>query len=169
MNMKKVYIAGKFNLKKDKNLSLEEKLIDDFRSLLLGSSHLLTYKQKNLKLNDSYVYVGPFYCEMASNGDYTSTNCNVVLENEYEAVLDSDMYIAVFGEHFSVGTIVELGWALNNNKDIIILYQEEESHYSIKSEYWFAIAYALKVKKDIKVYPYKNIAEINNILKEVLL
>lgn len=166
--MKKVYFAGKFDLLEDKSLSLKERLVHDFRSILLGDSYLLTFAQKNLKLNDDYIYVGPFYCEQASNGDYTSTDCNVVLENEYDAVLNSDIYIAVFGENFSVGTIVELDWALDCNKDVVILYQEEDSNYTIKSEYWFAIANALRRKKDIKIYKYKNVSEINEILKEVL-
>lgn len=166
--MKKVYFAGKFDLLKDKSLSLKERLVHDFRSILLGDSYLLTFAQENLKLNDDYIYAGPFYCEQASNGDYTSTDCNVVLENEYDAVLNSDIYIAVFGENFSVGTIVELDWALDCNKDVVILYQEEDSNYTIKSEYWFAIANALRRKKDIKIYKYKNVSEINEILKEVL-
>ena len=166
--MKKVYIAGKFNIIKNNNLSLSDRLVNDFRSILLKDSLLLTYAQDNLKLNDKYIYAGPFYCEQASNGDYTSTDCNIVLENEYLAVMNSDMYIAVFGESFSVGTIVELSWALENNKEIIILYYEEDSNYTIKSDYWFAIANALKKKKDIKIYGYKKESEINKILKEVL-
>ena len=166
--MKKVYFAGKFNLLKDKNLSLSNRLINDFRSLLLGDSKLLTLAKDDLKLNDKYIYSGPFYCEQASNGDYTSTDCNVVLEQEYKAVSNADVFVSVFGENFSVGTIVELSWALAQNKDIVILYQEEDSSYNIKSEYWFAIADALKKKSDIKVYKYKSQTEIATYLKEVL-
>lgn len=166
--MKRVYFAGKFNLLKDKTLSLSERLVNDFRSILLGDSKLLTNASDNLQLNDKYIYSGPFYCEQASNGDYTSTDCNVVLESEYKAVMLSDIYVCVFSESFSVGTIVELDWALEHNKDIIILYQEEDSNYDIKSEYWFAIANALKKKKDIKVYKYKNGDDINKYLREVL-
>ncbi len=166
--MKKVYLAGKFNLIKNNDLSLSEKLVNDFRAILLGNAHLLTFAQENLKLNEKYIYSGPFYCEQASNGDYTSTDCNVVLENEYKAVLDSDIYVAVFGEKFSVGTIVELDWALENNKEIIILYQEEDSNYTIKSDYWFAIANALKRNNKIKLYKYKNDDEVVKYLQEVL-
>lgn len=33
--MKKIYFAGKFTLEKDDNLSLSEKLVNDFRSIIL--------------------------------------------------------------------------------------------------------------------------------------
>lgn len=154
---------------KDSNLKLEEKLVNDFRSKLLGSSKLLTLAQNNLKLNEKYEYSGPFYCEQASNGDFTSVDCNVVLKAEKEAVSNCDIYLAVFGEKFSVGTIVELGWALDMNKRIIILYQEEDSNYQIKSEYWFAIADALKRSKKIDTYKYKEEKEIVNIIKRKVL
>lgn len=167
--MKKIYCAGKFNMIKDSNLKLEEKLVNDFRSKLLGSSKLLTLAQNNLKLNEKYEYSGPFYCEQASNGDFTSVDCNVVLKAEKEAVSSCDIYLAVFGEKFSVGTIVELGWALDMNKRIIILYQEEDSNYQIKSEYWFAIADAIKRSKKIDTYKYKEEKEIVNIIKRKVL
>ena len=167
--MKKIYCAGKFNMIKDNNLKLEEKLVNDFRSKLLGSSKLLTLAHNNLKLNEKYEYSGPFYCEQASNGDFTSVDCNVVLKAEKEAVSSCDIYLAVFGEKFSVGTIVELGWALDMNKRIIILYQEEDSNYQIKSEYWFAIADAIKRSKKIDTYKYKEEKEIVNIIKRKVL
>lgn len=167
--MKKIYFAGKFNLIKDNNLTLEERLVNDFRSKLLGNSKLLTYYQENLKINDKYQYLGPFYCEQASLGDYTSTDCNVVLKAEMEAVSNSDVYVAVFGEKFSVGTVVELGWAINMNKKIVIFYKEEESNYQIKSEYWFAIADALVRSKNIDVFKYKDESEIVDVIKQKVL
>lgn len=167
--MKKIYFAGKFTLEKNDNLSLSEKLVNDFRSIILGDSKKLTYADDNLKLNDKYIYSGPFYCEQASNGDYTSTDCNVVLNEEYKSVSNCDIYFAMFDEHFSVGTIVELGWALNLNKDIIIYYKEELSKYKIKSDYWFAICDAIKRSNKIKVYGYNDRKEaINMIRKDIL-
>lgn len=167
--MKRIYFAGKFNLLKDKNLSLQERLVNDFRSIILNDSKKLTYAQDNLKLNDKYIYSGPFYCEQASSGDFTSTDCNVVLEEEKKAVTKCDIYLAVFGENFSVGTIVELGWALNQNKQIFILYKEEESAYQIKSEYWFAIADALKRSNNIKVFKYNSQTELIDLINNELL
>lgn len=167
--MKKIYFAGKFNLNKNKELKLEERLKNDFRAKILGDSKLLTYANDNLALNDNYLYSGPFYCEQASNGDYTSTDCNVVLNVEYESVKNCDLYFTLFGESFSVGTIVELGWAIENDKEIIIFYQEEESKYQIKSEYWFAIADAIKRGKNVKVYSYKNIDEVVDKIKNEVL
>ena len=167
--MKKIYFAGKFNLNKDKTLSLDKRLEKDFRSKILGDAKKLTCADENLFLNNKYKYAGPFYCEQASNGDYTSTDCNVVLNEEYKAVSNSDIYLAVFDENFSVGTIVELGWAITQNRKIYILYKEENSKYQIKSEYWFAIADALKRGKDITVYVFANIDEALKIMREKIL
>ncbi|MBO5179052.1 MAG: nucleoside 2-deoxyribosyltransferase [Clostridia bacterium] len=167
--MKKIYFAGKFNLNKDKTLPLDKRLKEDFRSKILGDSKKLTCSDDNLLLNNKYKYAGPFYCEQASNGDYTSTDCNVVLNEEYKAVSNSDIYLAVFDENFSVGTIVELGWAITQNKKIFIFYKEEDSKYQIKSEYWFAIADALKRGKDVTVYGFDDIDEALRIIKEEVL
>lgn len=164
--MEKIYFAGKFNLLKDKSKTLAERLVNDYRSIILGESKKLTYADENLRLNNDYIYKGPFYCEQASNGDFTSTDCNVVLNAEYEAVKDCDIYFAVFDEHFSVGTIVELEWAIQMNKKIIIFYKEEASNYQIKSDYWFAIADALKRGKNVKVNSFNNINEVINKIKE---
>ncbi len=167
--MKKIYFAGKFTLEKDDNLSLSEKLVNDFRSIILCDSKKLTYATDNLKLNNKYIYSGPFYCEQASNGNYTSTDCNVVLDAEYKSVSDCDVYFAMFDENFSVGTIVELGWALNLDKDIIIYYKEEDSKYRIKSDYWFAIADAIKRSNKIKIYGYCDKKEAIRKIKEDVL
>lgn len=164
--MEKIYFAGKFNLIKDKKLSLDKRLVNDFRARILGDSKKLTFADENTKVNDKYIYKGPFYCEQASNGDFTSTDCNVVLNSEYKAVSESDIYFGVFDENFSVGTIVELGWAIDLNKKIIIFYKEESSNYQIKSEYWFAIADAMKRSNKLKVYKFNDINEVINKIKE---
>jgi len=163
--MKKVYFAGKFNLIKG-NKSLEKSLVNDYRSLLLGDSKLMCLYQKSLMLNENYQYLGPFYCEQASQGDFTSTDCNIVLSSEMESVKKCDIFVCVFNESFSVGSIVELGWALNLNKEIVILYKEEaNSKYQIKSEYWFAIADALSKNSNSKVFKYNKNNDIVSILR----
>ena len=168
--MKKIYFAGKFNLKKEKNLCLADRLENDFRAKILGNSKKLTYASDSLILNNNFQYVGPFYCEQASNGDYTSTDCNVVLNAEFKSVEDCDIYFALFDEDFSVGTIVELGWAILQQKDIVIFYREEDSKYQIKSDYWFAIADAIKRGKNVMVKSFKNNEEIiDKIKNEVLI
>ncbi len=164
--MKKIYFAGKFNKIKKPGISLEKSLVNDFRSQLLGGSKLLTHYQDNLIVNNKFQYLGPFYCEQASNGNFTSTDCNEVLNAEYNSVLQSDVLVVVFGENFSVGSVVELGWALNSNKKIILLYQEEASNYTIKSEYWFAIADAIKRGKNIIIRKYKEYSEIVSLINQ---
>ena len=164
--MKKIYFAGKFNKIKEPGISLEKSLVNDFRSQLLGSSKLLTHYQDNLIVNNKFQYVGPFYCEQASNGNFTSTDCNEVLNAEYNSILQSNVFVVVLGESFSVGSVVELGWALNSNKKIILLYQEEASNYTIKSEYWFAIADAIKRSNNIIIRKYKNYSEIVSLINQ---
>lgn len=164
--MKKIYFAGKFNLDKNREKSLAERLINDYRSQILENSEKLTYATDNLRLNNEFIYSGPFYCEKASNGDFTSTDCNTVLNAEYKAVNESDIYFALFDQNFSVGTIVELDWAINMNKEIIIFYQEEESKYNIKSEYWFAIANALQRSKKVKVHKFNDINKVVEMIKK---
>lgn len=164
--MEKIYFAGKFNLDKNKEKALDQRLINDYRSQILENSKKLTYAEDNVQLKNGYIYSGPFYCEKASNGDFTSTDCNTVLNEEYDAVKNSDIYFALFDQNFSVGTIVELGWAISMNKKIIIFYQEEESKYNIKSEYWFAIANALQRSNKVKVYKFKNINKVVEKIKK---
>ena len=60
-NLKKIYFAGKFNLLKDKNLPLEERLVNDFRAIILGTPKKLTYADDNVKVKNKYIYKGPFY------------------------------------------------------------------------------------------------------------
>ena len=164
--MKRIYFAGKFKLDKDKSLLLSQRLKNDFRAKILEDSEKLTYANDNLKLSNGYIYSGPFYCEQASNGDFTSTDCNIVLKAEYEAVSKSDIYFALFDQKFSVGTIVELNWAIEMNKEIIIFYEEEESKHDIKSEYWFAIANALLKSNRVRVFKFNDINKVVNIIKE---
>lgn len=164
--MKKIYFAGKFKLDKDKSKTLSKRLEQDYRAKLLKDSKKLTYASKDLKLPSGHIYMGPFYCEQASNGDFTSTDCNVVLNAERESVSNSDVYFALFDQKFSVGTIVELDWAIEMDKEIIIFYEIEDSSYNIKSDYWFAIANAMNKSNKVKVYKFKDINKVIKILEK---
>lgn len=166
--MKKIYFSGKFNRLKQKELTLEQSLANDYRTQLLGNPELLTKAQKNLTIGSQFIYTGPFYCEQASNGEYTSTDCSVVLNEELKAVQNSDVFIAVFDKSFSVGTVVELEWALNQNKKVIILYRPQSSVYQIKSEYWFAIADALRQNPNTKIYSYQTSKQMMNLMLKIL-
>lgn len=167
--MKNVYFAGKFSLSKDSSLPLSLRLKEDYRAKLLGNPEKLVIPKKLTILNGKYHYTGPFYCEQASTGVYTSTDCNVVLEEERKEVLGCDVYVAVFGEDFSVGTIVELEWALEAQKEIIILYKKQKSSYSICSEYWFAIADAAARGNAVTIRAYDQEEEIFHLLCEMLI
>lgn len=166
--MKKIYFSGKFNRLKYKNLSLAQSLVHDYRAKILKDAMLLSLYQENLNVDNRFIYAGPFYCEQASNGEYTSTDCITVLNAELKAVKECDVFFAVLDESFSVGTIVELEWALGFGKEIVILYKEEASSYQIKSEYWFAIADALRQKPDIKLHSFSSNDEMLSLIKTVL-
>ncbi len=156
--MIKIYFAGKFNLLPNgKNLS--QRLIKDFRSILLGDSKKLTFADKDATLQNYPIrFQGPFYCEQASNGNYTSTDCEVVVKEETMAIMDTDIFCCVFDLNFSVGTIVELIDSAHAKKRIVIFYKNESSNYTIKSEYWFAITRAMEICKangtPIEIFSY---------------
>lgn len=164
--MKKVYFAGKFDLSPDPSLSLAERLKEDYRTLLAGD---ISYAREPFMLYDSFLYLGPFYSEQASDGDFTSTDCNTVLGAEAASVDACDVLVVVFGEAFSVGSIVELGWAVEKKKEIIILYKEESgSPYDIRSEYWFAIADAKRRGAYVSVAAYQDSKAVPAMLLSLL-
>ena len=163
--MKKIYFAGKFNKKHDKTLTLSQQLKNDYRSKLLTSSKLLTYPTRNLKLSSDIIYQGPFYCEEASSGDFTSLDCNTIIKEEYKAVLSADALVVVFDNSFSPGSVVELSWGLEHNKEIIIFYKEEKGAYQIKSDYWFAILNAKLKNPKTQIISYRHKKELIPLIK----
>ncbi|MDE6250444.1 MAG: nucleoside 2-deoxyribosyltransferase [Alphaproteobacteria bacterium] len=167
--MKKVYLSGKFNKTAEPGAQLAHRLRNDYRAILLGDENKLVTAADNVKLNDKYSYSGPFYCEQASTGEFTSTECNVVVAAERMAVDKCDVFIAVFDEQCSPGTIVELGWALNAGKQIYILYKPQESKYTIKSEHWFPITDAQMRDKRAQTFAYMNTSEMLDIIKNKIL
>lgn len=165
---KTVYFAGKFTLRGDPNLPLEQRLTEDYRAHLLKDPARLVKYDPSLTVMGSFRYGGPFYCEEASDGVYTSTDCVAVLSAERASVESCDIYVAVFGESFSVGTVVELGWAIELDKKIVILYKQQKSCYSIASEYWFAITYAIQRSNKVMVASYVDESEIPHLLRSQL-
>jgi hypothetical protein len=146
---------------------LSERLRDDFRAKLLGGAERMVFAREGVLIEDGFCYAGPFYCEAASSGEYSSTDCRAVLSAERRACSGADIFVAVFGESFSPGTVVELEWAIELNKDIIILYRECESRYSIGTEYWFPIADAIeRAGGAILALPYRDEGEIADILRQ---
>ena len=164
--MKRIYFAGKFRLDPDHSLPLDQRLRNDFRAKILGDPKRMTRAQEDVKLDSGHIYNGPFYCEQASNGDFTSTDCTVVRNSEYQAVRSCDVFAAVFDRQYAVGTVVELGWAIEMKKEIILFYREERSSYTIQSDYWFAIADALARSDKVKVFPFHSIREVVKAMHE---
>ena len=164
----KVYIAAKFKLQG--NGSLADKLKNDIRSLILESSKKLTINTGYVKIPYSKsLYTGPFYCEQASNGNYTSTDCNTVVTEELKAVANSDVFIVYLDENYSCGSITELIYAAEHNKKIVIIYKEESDiKYETKSEHWFAITAVKQLSKNVIIKQvkddYEAVQEIKNYL-----
>ncbi len=167
--MKKVYLSGKFDKKTAPDTGLAQQLQNDWRAILLGNANRLVNSANDVMLNNKYIYCGPFYCEQASNGEFTSTDCTVVVSTEKAAVDNCDIFVAVFDENYSPGTVVELGWALNAEKQIYILYKNQDSKYVIKSEHWFAITDAQIRTKNIHVFSYNDKSEMLNKIKNKIL
>lgn len=158
MKQFEIFFGGKFDLSAS-GKELYQRLTNDYRSTLLGDSKKLAFASNSAQLMYYPIsYKGTFYCEKASNGDYTSTDCEVVSSEEIEAIMNADIFCCVFDLHFSVGTIVELIEAAFARKRIVIFYKNEDSNYAIKSEYWFAITRALEICKSnhtkIEVFGY---------------
>ena len=163
--MKSIFCGGKFRFIGDTSLPLSERIKDDYRSHLLKDPNKFLYAHSGSIILDQFQYNGTFYCEKASNGDYTSTDCNSVLNEEYKAVSKSDIFLCVFDDTFSVGTVVELNWAINLNKEIIICYKKkDDSPYNIQSEYWFAIADALNRTKNVKIFTFNTYEELLDLI-----
>lgn len=141
--MKRIYFAGKFDLS-GPGSTLAERTAPDYRSRLLGDSRLLTYASKDLMIpGHNLIYQGCFYCEAASSGDFTSTDCDVVVREETAQILLADVFLCVLDTDFSVGSVVELMDALYAGKRILLFYRNTATHYAIQSKYWFAITRAM--------------------------
>lgn len=152
-SIKRVYIAAKFN--KGNNFK------DDFRSELVD---ITVYNEesyiKDSNGNIKYNYVGPFYCEQASNGDVTSTACNDIVKCENDAIEKCDEFIVYFDEHCSPGSITEIVLASLLNKKITIFFKETNSKYNIKSENWYPITFAMLKADKVSIKPIKSEKEI---------
>ena len=166
--MKKVYLAGKFKKSPEFATDIVKGFQNDFRAILLGDAKKMIYADDNVQINSKYGYVGPFWCERGPDGTVSAIDCNTVIAGESHEVSICDMFIVVFDEEFSPGAIVELGWALNQNKEIYILYKIQDSVHQIKSEHWFAIADAMHRDKNVKVFPYNNSDEVLPIINNIL-
>lgn len=167
---KKIYFAGKFNKLSDSKLSLCERLKNDYRSQLLGDSKRLTYYNEECFISKGHQYVGCFYCEKASEGIFTSTDCQIVVTEELKQIDKCDTFIVVFDEKFSTGSIAELVYAATKQKDIIIFYKQQSTKYDVKSEYWFAMVCAQQLSSSTKFILYNEetniVSEIQKILEE---
>ena len=159
--MKNVFFAGKFLLQGGDPCPLEQRLAGDYRSLLLGDPAKIVRATDTLWVNPDVHYGGTFYCEQASDGQYSSTDCMVVNQAEFDAVCRCDCVVAVLDQSFSCGTVVEIEWALQHGVPIIIFYRTDALRpYRYKSEYWFVIADAVRRDARTKVFTFTHLSEV---------
>ena len=166
--MELIYFAGKFR-KSKKYSALEQILKNDYRAKILKNKTHMAYYIPDLKINDRYIYSGPFYCEQNEKGKTSTTNCDIVLNSEFNQVKNCDIFVCVFDTNFSIGSVVELGWALNTNKKIFILYRKTPSTHEIPSEYWFAIADAKRRNEHVSTFEYNSKKEMLQTIKQKIL
>lgn len=166
--MKRIYFAGKFK-KSKKYTALEQILKNDYRAKILKNKTHMAYYIPDLKINDRYIYSGPFYCEQNEKGETSTTNCDIVLHTEFNQVKNCDIFVCIFNTNCSIGSVVELGWALNMHKKIFILYRKIPSVHEIPSEYWFAIADAQKRDNSVSVFEYSSQKELMKLLTQNIL
>lgn len=166
----KTYIAARFI--KDKTDS-GASFARDFRVDLIGD------EEKFVNANDtSFVhndagekilqYIGPFYNEKASTGEFTSTDCEKVVDTENRLIENCDLFIAYFDETLSPGGITELIYAAMLNKRIIIFFKEEDDiSYSLKSSNWYPITFVLGKVDKCSVYKVSSEQDIRGILNKI--
>ena len=135
--MKKIYIAQRFEF--DSNGSLK----NDLRSLLLGSEkYLLDDCDKTVSfLGDKYKYVGPFFNEKAAEHDLVASFGKIVVDAEKKSIDDCDVFVAIFDNEVSPGTVTELIYALMSHKKCYMFYYVDDN----RSENWFPIEFAKKL------------------------
>lgn len=164
----KIYFASHFK-KTIKDGSYD--FHNDLRDKILSKSgtNISNYNYNSFIVNDKnetkYHYIGPFYNELASNGELTSTSCNDVVETELKLIKDCDTFIIYLEEDVSSGSITELIYAATLNKKIIIFYEKNNNTtYNFKTSNWFPIVSALKIAENVTYYPVKSDKEIMDIL-----
>lgn len=161
-NILKVYIASKFRLLETDNKGID--LSKDFRTDMISDGIMFSRNSASFINHEleEFEYCGPFYCEKTHYNEFTSTDCNVVVEKEFKSIRNCDIFIAIFEEGASCGSCTELMYAISQGKKIIILYSEHESLYKIKNKNWFCIiaAQQLSNAKVIKIE--------NNNFKEIV-
>ena len=92
-----------------------------------------------------------------------------MISTEYSQVKSCDIFVVVFDKSLSTGAVTELAWAINHKKQIYILYIKQPSSHDIKSDYWFAIADAMRRNKNTTVIAYETESEIIEIIKQNIL
>lgn len=147
--MKKIYIAKRFEF--DESHSLKR----DLRSLLLGDeSFLLEDHSKTLKfLDGEYLYTGPFFNEKAAEHDLSASFGRIVVEAEKKSIDECDVFVVIFDNEVSPGSVTELIYAAMSGKTCHIFYQEDGN----KSENWFPIEFVKTL--GIRATPFKDMKE----------
>lgn len=166
---RKVYIASKFIKNTHTDGSFD--LLEDFREQLLAKSNSSLIDSNNKSFiqtenGETLHYIGPFYNEIASNGELTSTECNEVVSTELSLIDDCDLFIVYMDENISPGSITELMYAAMKKKDIVIMFKVDESiRYTIKTDNWFPIVSAMQLSEaDIKIMPVTNEEEVKKLI-----
>ena len=173
--MKKVFLSGRFDksahffsdITNGEKCVLDKELKNDFRVKLLGDIERLLYPCDAV-INHKYRYVGPFWFERDTDDTFTDKDYKTIVSEEMREISTCDIFIIVLSEGSISGSVCELCYALENKKEVYILYKIQESICEIKSEHWFVIADAIRRDKNVKIFSYENSEEILSIINNIL-
>lgn len=149
MKKKLIYFGGRF-LFQYKDYT-KEKLANDYRARLLGTSDLMLRTPRNdsrsVPINDRSDYIGPFY--FYDEG----TSAHDIVFNEFNMVEKCTDAVFLLDNEPCPGTISELIHASFLCRNVHIFYvsilpDEGEPENEINSKQWYAIRMATIVNKD---------------------
>lgn len=170
----KIYIAARFIKERSENGELS--FSKDFRTRMIGcednfmnfnSCSFIRDKKDNGKILAQYV--GPFYNEKASDGEFTNDSCRKVVMAENRLVECCDIFAVYFDKCGSYGGITEMMYALRLGKKIFIYFEDEgDINYNLKSSSWYPITFAMLTDQNITAVPVCSGEEAGKEIEKIL-
>ena len=166
--MKKVYIASQFMKRKaEYGLNFDE---DIREALLFKHGNSLSRYKEGCKVdifNETYNYIGPFWSEVTSKGEFSATDSYEVVKTELKLIDECDLFIAFLGNDISPGTIAELVYAASKNKEVKIYYvKDPEVKLTLKSNNWFPIMVSTQIGNNVDLIEVSGYNEFCTLLSE---
>jgi len=148
--MESCYIAAPFLYGEDNSLS------KDIRSIALGNASFLLYPSASPAMitfcGHTYAYIGPFWFEETSDGQFTDCDSSAVVLREKHLIDQADVFIAVLDDSSAPGTITELVYAATAGKKIFVVYfRMDNTECDFPSPFWYPIVFTRIVAKQAQM------------------